>query len=203
MANNKFKLLLVFLTTLLISCSSNLNNEIIQNDQAFNKLTDYIYSHHPSIEDNMEIMDFTYSASMPPSGEELSSFYMITFVSGSDKNQVVEYHINNQGILTNNNVDVSIGEDITSQTLSNKYEAFKPFTFSSKKLDFNILRNIIKKATEKFKTEANVDNAYCSSLSIEKEADGEPEVYVTITQREFASKIFRSTSWTLDGKPID
>ena len=116
----------VFIT----SCSQNeLPDELIQNEQGYTQLTEYIYSHYPEIEDNIEVLEFSYSAGLTSSiSDQLGSTIQLNFVRGDDKDRIVNYQIDNLGALTNNNVDISVGEAF-NQKLSNSYETYKPFLF--------------------------------------------------------------------------
>ncbi|MEP0213640.1 MAG: hypothetical protein ABJD66_10525 [Cellulophaga sp.] len=191
-----FGLLLGILT----ACNQvKLPNDVIEDDKAYEKLTEYIYSHYPNLKDNIEVMEFSYNSSIHPQRDEISSSLSMNLVKGSNTDRIVEYTVNNEGRLSNYIVDISVG-DMMDQKLSNTYETYKPFLFSDKQINLESLRKIISKSIEEFKKETNVEKAYCTSLSVEKEANKEPEITVMISQRKFGSTIKRLTRWTIDGQ---
>ncbi len=180
--------------------SATLPNNLIEDNVGYEKLLDYVYTDYPDLKDNIEVLEFYYSGSIHPQNDQLSSYMDISFVKGTDKNRIVEYSINNEGALSSNDVDISIGGALNKK-LSNTYETYQPFLFSAKGIDLEVLRKIIPQSIEEFKKETNVEKAYCSSISIEKKGK-KPIIAVTISRRKFAATIRRSSKWTIDGKKI-
>jgi len=194
---------LSILTLMITSCSQEkLPKSLLSNDVGYNKLFNYIYSHYPNLEEEgVEILDFTYSESVHPQRDEISSDISVNFVRGNNKNRIVEYRLNNEGLLGNNNVNISVG-DFANKKLSNSYETYKPYLFSNKKIDLNLLRTIVEKATVEIKEQANINKVYCSGLYIEKKNGVEPIITIVMKQREFITDIRRATSWTIGGEKI-
>ena len=201
------KLIKITLFSLLVAMTTSCNqvqlpNDLIQDNTGYEKLTDYIYSHFPDLKDNMEVMEFSYSGSIHPQRDELSSSITMNIVRGDNKDFIIAYGVDSEGKLTTNNVDISVG-DIVNQTLSNSYETYKPFLFSAKEINLDTLREIVTKATEEFKKEANATTAYCSSIVIEKKENKTPEISVTIKERKFNTNLSRYSTWSMEGKRID
>ncbi len=146
-------------------------------------------------------MSFEYDASVDSRTNELSSDISISFVKGDDKNAIVEHRINSEGELTNEGINISVGE-VFKQKESNTYETYQPYLFSSEKISLNVLREVMEKSVEAFKKDANVEKAYCTSITIETEYDKEPKIRARVTKYEFASTNMRMYDYTTDGKFI-
>lgn len=195
--------LLAVLVGMTTACNQvQLPNDLIQDNTGYEKLTDYIYSHFPDLKDNMEVMEFSYSGSIHPQRDELSSSISMNIVRGDNKDFIIAYGVDSEGRLTTNNVDISVG-DFMNQKKSNSYDTYKPYLFSSKELNLDILREVVAKATEEFKKEANATTAYCSSILIAKEENKAPEISVTIKERKFSTNLSRYSTWSMEGKRID
>lgn len=197
--------LFVFVSTIaLVSCQkTKLPADLLDDNAGVEKLTEYIYSHYPNLkEEGIEVMEFNCHASIHPERvDELSSNLSLTIVKGDDKERVVEYSLNNEGRLMNNLVDITVG-DMMNEKLSNTYDTYKPYLFSDKEINLDMLRKIKTQAVEDFKKETNVEAAYCSNINISKKPSKQPTIGVTISQRKFASPIRRHYNYTLDGKKI-
>ncbi len=192
--------LLLIIGILFTSCSQNtLPSELIQDEQGYTELSEYIYSHYPELEDNIEVLEFSYSAGLVSSHKDVvQSSISLDFVRGDNKDRIVNYRIDSNRLLTNNNVDISVGEAF-NQKLSNSYETYKPFLFSSDLINLTNINNAISKSIELFKEDANVQNAICSMVRIEKKGE-QPILSIRIEQNKFASTISRSYDWSVDGQ---
>ena len=181
---------------------SSLPNEVLETDEAFEKLSDNIYSDNSTIDKStIEVMSFNYTASLHPSTSELSTHIDVSFVKGDDKNRIVEYSIDNEGNLSNNEVDIKTGE-LLKQKISNTYETYQPYLFSSEKINLEVLRKVMQESLEKFKKDSNVEKAYCSSIKIEADPNQKPTIGVSITEYKLGSIMRRYYDYTTDGKFI-
>ena len=200
MKSIKLRALLITLFTFTTSCNQEpLPNLLIENTQGYDKLTDYIYSHYPNLKDSIEVLDFSYSAGLEsPDRTDKYSDININFVHGKDKNTIVNYSINNTGKLNNAIVDISVG-DILNKKLSNKYETYEPYLFSTKNIDFKVINEVILKSTTLFKADTNVEKYFCSAVSIEKE-DKNLVLSITINEEKQVSGIHKTYDWSIDGK---
>jgi len=200
------KIFIINLLLILTSCgggtsSIDLPGDLLENDKGYAKLTDYIYSHYSNLEDAIEVMEFSYSASIHPQTADLSSSISMDFVKGDNKDRIVEYYLSSSGTLTNNNVDITIG-DISNQKIANSYNTYKPFLFSNKEINFDVIRTVIEKSTEDFKKQTNANSAYCSLLTVKSNQGQKPIIQLRITQRKFASTVSRGYKWSLKGDKI-
>ena len=200
MKSIKLTALLITLFTFTTSCNQEpLPNLLIENTQGYDKLTDYIYSHYPNLKDSIEVLDFSYSAGLEsPDRTDKYSDININFVHGKDKNTIVNYSINNTGKLNNAIVDISVG-DILNKKLSNNYETYEPYLFSTKNIDFKVINEVILKSTTLFKADTNVEKYFCSAVSIEKE-DKNLVLSITINEEKQVSGIHKTYDWSIDGK---
>lgn len=178
-----------------------LPNEIISTDEGYELLKDSIIADYSNLEDEMEVLEFSYNCSLG-SSDELSSSIDVQFVKGNDKNAVAEYSIDNEGSLSRSDIEISIG-DFGKQKISNSYETYKPFLFSSKLINIDVVRKCISSSIEQFKKDANCPEAYCASASIEYDNRGELEISISIVQKKFVTMLRRSYHWTIDGKQKD
>ncbi len=188
----------------LASCSQQqLPNNLLDDNAGYEKLTNYIYSHYENLKtEGIEVLDISFYSSIHPQRDEISSRISMNFIKGSNKDRVVEYDVNNEGRLTNRIIDITVGEDMLNQKLSNKYETYKPFLFSEKLINLDVLRKIREQAIEDFKKETNVEKAYCPSITISKENGDEILISVRVEQRKFSTSIKRVSTWSIDGKRI-
>ncbi|WP_338768814.1 hypothetical protein WAF17_08570 [Bernardetia sp. ABR2-2B] len=178
--------------------TSDLPNDILENDDAFEKLFEYINSHYPDLDKNkIELMEFHYSANVG-SQDDFSSSMSLTFVKGDDKDAIVEYDIDNDGSLSNSGVDITVGGPINGK-ISNTYETYQPYLFSPKVINLEVVRKAIKESTVKFKEATNVKKAYCSNFTIENKGNEKPTLQLRIKRRKFAATMSRSYKWTLEG----
>ncbi|WP_445711322.1 hypothetical protein [Flavobacterium sp.] len=200
MKSIKLTALLITLFTFTTSCNQEpLPNLLIENTQGYDKLTDYIYSHYPNLKDSIEVLDFSYSAGLEsPDRTDKYSDININFVHGKDKNTIVNYSINNTGKLNNAIVDISVG-DILNKKLSNNYETYEPYLFSTKNIDFKVINEVILKSATLFKADTNVEKYFCSAVSIEKE-DENLVLSITINEEKQVSGIHKTYDWSIDGK---
>lgn len=203
--------IIFFLIMILSSCSQSeskskdievrgeLPNEIIKTDEGFNRLKESVTADFLNLEDEIEVLEFYYSGSVGFSDGEISSLIHLQFVKGDDKNSIVEYSINSEGSLSIAGIEISTG-DIGKEKISNSYETYKPFLFSSKLINLDIVRQCISSSIEQFIKDANCPEAYCASVSIEFDNRRELEISINIKQKKSSTTLSRYYDWTIDGK---
>ncbi len=189
---------------LLSSCNQvQLPNDLLDDNAGYDKLNNYIYSHYENLKtEGIEVLEISFFSSVHPQRDEISSNITMTFVKGSNKNTMVEYTVNNEGRLNNSLVDITVGKDMLNQKLSNTYETYKPHLFSNKLINLDVLRKVREQAIADFKKETNVEKAYCPSITVSKNREGNLVISVRTEQRKFATSLKRRSIWTIDGKLI-
>lgn len=194
----------VFVSVLtLVSCgkSVELSNDMLENNQGYEALKEEVYSKYPNLkEEPIELMEFSFAGSISSIKNRKSSNMSFTMVKGDNKNSIIQISLNNKGFASSNLVDITGGSPGQEKKIKS-YEKFKPTLFSEKIINLDMLREVRKKAEERFKKDANAETAYCTNLSIEKGGrNNQPKISVTIREEKPLSNLHRSYYYTLEGK---
>lgn len=200
-----FKIVVMSLVTMLVlvSCGKPvvLSSDMLEGNQGYDALKKEVYEKYPGLkEGSIELMDFVFTGSMSSINNEKSSSMSFTMVKGDNKNSIINISLNNEGFKSSNLVDITGGKP-GEQKIIDSYEGFKSALFAEKSINLELLREVRKKAEERFKKDANSKTAYCTHLSVERTGrSNDPKIAITITEEKPLSKLSRSYYYTLDGK---
>ncbi len=189
--------IVLFIINILSSCNKELPEKLIDNNNAFNILIEYVKEELDVKDiDKIKLLRFQYICKLNNNYKYSSKISIVVTYKG----KVKRFIINSFGDIKSYDVKLTLENVGGEKELINKKD-YDFFTFPVKKIKIESLNNIIQQSITKFNKKMKV-YGYCSSIIIDKKV--KTTLLVVIKQKQLNSKLkehYRYT-WTNSGSII-